>query len=77
VSASRRFGGMNAEGWFPDPEQRGRLRYFDGTVWLDQCAEEKPATPASTSWRSWFKASRPAKKSNFGRADIPGREAQR
>jgi hypothetical protein len=22
---------MNAEGWFPDPQQPGRLRFFDGT----------------------------------------------
>jgi hypothetical protein len=36
---------MNAEGWFPDPAQPGRLRYFDGTHWTDQYAEHTPAAP--------------------------------
>ena len=33
---------VNSQGWFPDPQQPGRLRYFDGTVWTEQYAEETP-----------------------------------
>jgi hypothetical protein len=36
---------VNAEGWFPDPERPGRLRYFDGTHWTDQDAEHAPTAP--------------------------------
>jgi hypothetical protein len=36
---------MNAEGWFPDPERPGRLRYFDGTHWTGQYDEHTRAAP--------------------------------
>jgi hypothetical protein len=41
---------MNApQGWFPDPERPGRLRYFDGTVWTEHYAPETPPPAAEDS----------------------------
>ena len=28
-----------APGWYPDPEQPGQQRYWDGTQWTDQTAD--------------------------------------
>lgn len=33
-------------GWFPDPSDAGRLRYFDGRTWTDQYANVGQAAPA-------------------------------
>ena len=35
---------MTAPGWFPDPSDPTRLRYFDGKVWTEQYAASGAAT---------------------------------
>jgi resuscitation-promoting factor RpfB len=32
-------------GWYPDPEQPGTQRYWDGNAWTDQRAPAAPAPP--------------------------------
>ncbi|WP_395160072.1 DUF2510 domain-containing protein [Ilumatobacter sp.] len=34
-------------GWFPDSEQAGRLRFFDGVDWTDQYAATLSTEPAA------------------------------
>lgn len=29
---------LTSAGWYPDPAETGRLRYFDGSVWTGRCA---------------------------------------
>jgi len=43
-----------APGWYPDPEQPGQQRYWDGTQWVGTPAPVAPAQPpATTNPRQW------------------------
>lgn len=37
-------------GWFPDPEQPGQLRYWDGNAWTEHRAPVQPPSPRPTQY---------------------------
>jgi hypothetical protein len=50
-------GGQAAPGWYPDPYQPARLRYWDGEVWTENYHEGDGKLPGIGDWlNSTFKA---------------------
>jgi hypothetical protein len=38
---------LEMAGWYPDPERRHNLRYFDGEIWTDHVTHHGP-TPCTS-----------------------------
>lgn len=47
--------------WYPDPDVRGRLRYWDGTAWTEHTADgyDEPEPASSTVHDAYQRIARP------------------